>query len=424
MKRLLLSALLVLPALSLAACGTKPAIDAVTVDVTSAALPGNADEPTNTADTDLHDGESYLTLLWNGEAIAPCVRFLYSTDRVVNEDGSDSALSADGKAFFEGIRGAVGKMPTVGADFELIISEGCELTGLSLYDPETLEPLDYSSWPLEAKLELLHTACGKTVAEAKVTRTGRYIESAGKYESCTFGFAFITDGGPDPTERPETDALLPSAPPGAEATEAAPLPTAAPTAVPTAVPTSKPTAVPTAKPTAAPTAKPTAAPTAKPTAKPTAAPDPTDRPFVTNDPSFEGYLKVIGAHSGATEPFEHFESSQTYVEDAGGMLAGCGFSFYERLHYGNILPMIPNAGQGRGIRLVTGRDCRIVQISVYDAVSLDRLENSITKDALRRLLDTTEENLLIYVKVTKQGRYIEELDDYESVCYGWAFTVN
>lgn len=403
MKRFLLSALLVFTALSLAACGTKPAIDAVTVDVTSAALSGNADEPTNTADTDLHDGESYLTLLWNGEAIAPCVRFLYSTDRVVNEDGSDSALSADGKAFFEGIRGAVGKMPTVGADFELIISEGCELTGLSLYDPETLEPL-FSNLSAEAKLELLHTACGKTVAEATVTRTGGYIESAGKYESCTFGFAFITDGGPEPTERPETDALLFSAAPGAEATETAPLPTAALTAVPTAVPTSKPTAA--------------------PTAKPTAAPDPTDRPFVTNDPSFDGYLRVIGAHGGATEPFEHFESSQTYVEEAGGMLAGCGFSFYERLHGEDILPRIPNAGQSRGLILVTGRDCRIVQISVYDAVSLDRLENSITKDALRRLLDTTEEKLLIYVKVLKQGRYIEELDDYESVCYGCAFTVN
>ena len=415
MKRFLLFALLVFTALPLAACGTKPAIDAVTVDVTSAALSVNADEPTNAADTALHDGESYLTLLWNGEAIAPCVRFLYSTDRVVNEDGSDSALSADGKAFFEGIRGAVGKMPTVGADFELIISEGCELTGLSLYDTETLEPL-FSDLSAEAKLELLHSACGRTAAEAIVTRTGRYIESLGKYESCTFGFAFITDGSPDPTERPETDALLFSAPPGAEATETAPLPTAALTAVPTAVPTSKPTA--------APTAKPTAAPTAKPTAKPTAAPDTTDRPFTTNDPSFEGYLKVIGAHGGVTEPFEHFESSHTYVEEAGGMLAGCGFSFYERLHGEDILPRIPNAGQSRGIRLVTGRDCRIVQISVYDAVSLDRLENSITKDALRRLLDTTEENLLIYVKVTKQGRYIEELDDYESVCYGWAFTVN
>ncbi|MBQ4341054.1 MAG: hypothetical protein II756_00970 [Clostridia bacterium] len=419
MKRSLLSALLVFTALSLAACGTKPAIDAVTVDVTSAAISGNADEPTNTADTDLHDGESYLTLLWNGEAASPCVRFLYSTDRVVNEDGSDSAVSADGKAFFEGIRGAVGKMPTVGADFELIISEGCELTGLSLYDPETLEPL-FPNLSAEAKLELLHTACGKTVAEAIVTRTGRYIESAGKYESCTFGFAFITDGGPEPTECPETGALLPSAPSGAEAAEAAPLPTAAPTAVPTAVPTSKPTAAPTAKPTAAPTT----APTAKPTAKPTAAPDPTDRPFVTNDPSFEGYLKVIGAQGGATEPFEHFESSHTYVEEAGGMLAGCGFSFYERLHGEDILPRIPNAGQSRGIVLVTGRDCRIVQISVYDAVSLDRLENSITRDALRRLLDTTEDSLLIYVKVTKQGRYIEALDEYESTCYGCAFTVN
>ena len=217
----------------------------------------------------------------------------------------------------------------------------------------------------------------------------------------------------DPAEEPVEDPT--EGPSEAPADE----PTAAPTPKPTGTP--KPTATPTSKPTGTP--KPTAAPTPKPTGtpKPTAAPS--GRQLVFGDDSFEGYMRVTGISGTVIAPYEHFESKKTYIEGS-GFLHGCGFSFYETLHGSDIIEEIPEAGPSRGITLILGLGCRIIQISVYDANSLDRLENSITTRELQSLLDGTSDHLLIYVKVAKQGRYIEEADEYESECHGCAFIVN
>lgn len=210
-----------------------------------------------------------------------------------------------------------------------------------------------------------------------------------------------------PTEKPAED---PAEEPVEDPTEG---PSEAPADEPTAAPTLKPTGTP--KPTATPTPKPTGTP------KPTAAPS--GRQLVFGDDSFEGYMRVTGISGAVIAPYEHFESKKTYIEGS-GFLHGCGFSFYETLHGSDIIEEIPEAGPSRGITLILGLGCRIIQISVYDANSLDRLENSITIRELQSLLDGTSDHLLIYVKVAKQGRYIEEADEYESECHGCAFIVN
>ena len=210
-----------------------------------------------------------------------------------------------------------------------------------------------------------------------------------------------------PTEEPAED---PAEEPVEDPTEG---PSEAPAGEPTAAPTLKPTGTP--KPTATPTPKPTGTP------KPTAAPS--GRQLVFGDDSFEGYMRVTGISGTVIAPYEHFESKKTYIEGS-GFLHGCGFSFYETLHGSDIIEEIPEAGPSRGITLILGLGCRIIQISVYDANSLDRLENSITTRELQSLLDGTSDHLLIYVKVAKQGRYIEEADEYESECHGCAFIVN
>ena len=237
----------------------------------------------------------------------------------------------------------------------------------------------------------------------------------------------------DPTEGPfEAPADEPTAAPTPKPT-GTPKPTATPTPKPTgtpkptATPTPKPTGTP--KPTATPTPKPTGTPkpTATPTPKPTGTPKPTAAPsgrqLVFGDDSFEGYMRVTGISGTVIAPYEHFESKKTYIEGS-GFLHGCGFSFYETLHGSDIIEEIPEAGPSRGITLILGLGCRVIQISVYDANSLDRLENSITTRELQSLLDGTSDHLLIYVKVAKQGRYIEEADEYESECHGCAFIVN
>lgn len=200
-----------------------------------------------------------------------------------------------------------------------------------------------------------------------------------------------------------------------------------PTEIPTEEPAEDPAEEPvedlTEGPSEAPADEPTAAPTLKPTGtpKPTAAPS--GRQLVFGDDSFEGYMRVTGISGTVIAPYEHFESKKTYIEGS-GFLHGCGFSFYETLHGSDIIEEIPEAGPSRGITLILGLGCRIIQISVYDANSLDRLENSITTRELQSLLDGTSDHLLIYVKVAKQGRYIEEADEYESECHGCAFIVN
>lgn len=215
----------------------------------------------------------------------------------------------------------------------------------------------------------------------------------------------------DPAEEPvEEPAEDPSEEPVEDPTEG---PSEAPADEPTAAPTLKPTGTP--KPTATPTPKPTGTP------KPTAAPSVSQ--LVFGDDSFEGYMRVTGISGTVIAPYEHFESKKTYIEGS-GFLYGCGFSFYETLHGSDIIEEIPEAGPSRGITLILGLGCRIIQISVYDANSLDRLENSITTRELQSLLDGTSDHLLIYVKVAKQGRYIEEADEYESECHGCAFIVN
>ena len=224
-----------------------------------------------------------------------------------------------------------------------------------------------------------------------------------------------------PTEEPAED---PAEEPVEDPTEG---PSEAPADEPTAAPTPKPTGTP--KPTATPAPKPTGTPkpTATPTPKPTGTPKPTAAPsgrqLVFGDDSFEGYMRVSGISGTVIAPYEHFESKKTYIEGS-GFLHGCGFSFYETLHGSDIIEEIPEAGPSRGITLILGLGCRIIQISVYDANSLDRLENSITTRELQSLLNGTSDHLLIYVKVAKQGRYIEEADEYESECHGCAFIVN
>ena len=224
-----------------------------------------------------------------------------------------------------------------------------------------------------------------------------------------------------PTEEPAED---PAEEPVEDPTEG---PSEAPADEPTAAPTPKPTGTP--KPTATPAPKPTGTPkpTATPTPKPTGTPKPTAAPsgrqLVFGDDSFEGYMRVTGISGTVIAPYEHFESKKTYIEGS-GFLHGCGFSFYETLHGSDIIEEIPEAGPSRGITLILGLGCRIIQISVYDANSLDRLENSITTRELQSLLNGTSDHLLIYVKVAKQGRYIEEADEYESECHGCAFIVN
>ena len=222
----------------------------------------------------------------------------------------------------------------------------------------------------------------------------------------------------EPAELTEEPTEIPTEEPAEDPAEE---PVEDPTEGPSEAPADEPTAAPTLKPTGTP--KPTATPTPKPTGtpKPTAAPS--GRQLVFGDDSFEGYMRVTGISGTVIAPYEHFESKKTYIEGS-GFLHGCGFSFYETLHGSDIIEEIPEAGPSRGITLILGLGCRIIQISVYDANSLDRLENSITTRELQSLLDGTSDHLLIYVKVAKQGRYIEEADEYESECHGCAFIVN
>ena len=200
-------------------------------------------------------------------------------------------------------------------------------------------------------------------------------------------------------------------------------PTEIPTEEPAEDPAEEPVEDPTEGPSEAPADEPTAAPTPKPTGTPKPTATPSGRQLVFGDDSFEGYMRVTGISGTVIAPYEHFESKKTYIEGS-GFLHGCGFSFYETLHGSDIIEEIPEAGPSRGITLILGLGCRIIQISVYDANSLDRLENSITTRELQSLLDGTSDHLLIYVKVAKQGRYIEEADEYESECHGCAFIVN
>ena len=222
----------------------------------------------------------------------------------------------------------------------------------------------------------------------------------------------------EPAELTEEPTEIPTEEPAEDPAEE---PVEDPTEGPSEAPADEPTAAPTLKPTGTP--KPTATPTPKPTGTPKPTATPSGRQLVFGDDSFEGYMRVSGISGTVIAPYEHFESKKTYIEGS-GFLHGCGFSFYETLHGSDIIEEIPEAGPSRGITLILGLGCRIIQISVYDANSLDRLENSITTRELQSLLDGTSDHLLIYVKVAKQGRYIEEADEYESECHGCAFIVN
>ena len=168
MKKLIISLLSILLALGFCACAASPKNAVLNETVTeipgttaeTEMLPADTEAPTavpepdpaaapaeTVAPTDEKPSEGWLILTWNGERVTPCIRFLYGTSIVENEDGSLSTLEADGAAFFEGISGAVGHMPEVGPDFEIRIAEGCRLQQVKVYDPVSLEMMAFDIVP-------------------------------------------------------------------------------------------------------------------------------------------------------------------------------------------------------------------------------------------------------------------------------------
>lgn len=159
------------------------------------------------APADEKPSEGWLILTRNGERIMPCIRFLYGTSIVENEDGSLSTLEADGAAFFEGISGAVGHMPEVGPDFEISIAEGCRLQQVKVYDPVSLEQIAFDIAAQELLDVIRMGSSEDMIVEAIVTHTGNYYPAADESERSTYSYAFIVGGsehaaGESPAESP------------------------------------------------------------------------------------------------------------------------------------------------------------------------------------------------------------------------------
>lgn len=204
MKRIFLTFISLLMALLLCACmespkpgsGDTPAAGIgdnngteATAEPEATAELGNTEEPAAE-----RPEEDWLILTWNGERVTPCIRFLYGTSVAENEDGSLSAIEADGAAFFEGIKGAVGQTPEVGPDFELEIAEGCWLQQVKVYDPVSLEERAFDAAAQEI-LDIIHLGSPEDViVEAIVTHTGNYYASLDESERMTYSYAFTVKG--------------------------------------------------------------------------------------------------------------------------------------------------------------------------------------------------------------------------------------
>lgn len=161
-----------------------------TAELGITADPGNTEEPAAE-----RPEEDWLILTRNGERIMPCIRFLYGTSIVENEDGSLSTLEADGAAFFEGISGAVGHMPEVGPDFEISIAEGCLLQQVKVYDPVSLEQIAFDIAAQELLDVIRMGSSEDMIVEAIVTYTGNYYASLDESVRSTYSYAFIVRSG-------------------------------------------------------------------------------------------------------------------------------------------------------------------------------------------------------------------------------------
>lgn len=169
---------------------------AETAEITETAAPEQTAEAAPSAAPELPGDNDYMWLSYNGEMVLLFKSFYYGKTYVESDDGSGGFLHADGVAFLVGLRAAIGtddvrsKLPEVGPGFKPIYAEDCRLTGIRVYDTETLEPLE-SGLTFDGLLKFIDDSESDVVVQMIVLHTGRYIEAMEENEHDAYSFAFI-----------------------------------------------------------------------------------------------------------------------------------------------------------------------------------------------------------------------------------------
>lgn len=143
----------------------------------------------------------YLWLVDGGETVLPYKEFDYGASYVEpNEDNPNGCmLSADGRAFFEGILGSAGSFPAVNRGYDTVIYADCAVKSITVFDAVTRERL--ADGVNMSELPAVIEANGQAlIVQIVVCHTGDYIEAIGENEEDAYMFGYFVKS--DGNERP------------------------------------------------------------------------------------------------------------------------------------------------------------------------------------------------------------------------------